>query len=120
MYLHTFSYSERKNTVSVNLPGKVDIKKIKDRSRILRYLSLSKRYDFYSKHLNTKQKVLFETKKENGFIEGYTTNYIRVKVNTDLVTENNIYEVLLKKPQQSLMPSLMKGVEPLDAEIINT
>jgi hypothetical protein len=70
--------------------------------------------------LNTKQKVLFETKKENGFIEGYTTNYIRVKVNTDLVTENNIYEVLLKKPQQSLMPSLMKGVEPLDAEIINT
>jgi threonylcarbamoyladenosine tRNA methylthiotransferase MtaB len=120
MYLHTFSYSERKNTVSVELPGKVEINKIKDRSRILRYLSLSKRYDFYSKHLNTNQEVLFESRKENGFIEGYTTNYIRVKVNTNLVKENNIYEVLLKNPSHSLMLSLMKGVEPLDAEIINT
>jgi hypothetical protein len=70
--------------------------------------------------LNTNQEVLFESRKENGFIEGYTTNYIRVKVNTNLVKENNIYEVLLKNPSHSLMLSLMKGVEPLDAEIINT
>jgi hypothetical protein len=70
--------------------------------------------------LNTTQKVLFESRKENGYIEGYTTNYIRVKVNTNLVRENNIYEVLLKNPSHSLMLSLMKGVEPLDAEIINT
>ena len=119
MYLHTFSYSERKNTMSVKIPGKVDIKKIKDRSRILRNISLSKRYDFYQKHIGTNQKVLFETKKENGCIEGYTTNYIRVKVNKDKTEDNLIKEVVLTKPGENTLPTLLKGVEPLGAEIVN-
>ncbi len=118
MYLHTFSYSERKNTVSVNLPGKVQTTKIKDRSRILRYLSMSKRYDFYSKHLGSMQKVLFESKKENGYIEGYTTNYIRVKVKADKAAENTISDVVLRRNELNAMPTLLKGVVPLDGEII--
>jgi threonylcarbamoyladenosine tRNA methylthiotransferase MtaB len=119
MYLHTFSYSERKNTVSVKMPGKVDIKKIKERSRILRNISLSKRYDFYRKHIGTYQKVLFETKKENGCIEGYTTNYIRVKVNKDKTEDNLIKEVVLTEPGENTLPTLLKGVEPLGAEIVS-
>ena len=39
-YLHVFSYSERKNTDAVKLPGKVDITKRKSRSRVLRELSV--------------------------------------------------------------------------------
>lgn len=119
MYLHTFSYSERKNTVSVNLPGKVDIKKIKERSRILRYISMSKRYDFYSKHIGSRQQVLFETKKENGSIEGYTRNYIRVKIKSDKTEDNLIKEVVLTKSGNSILPTLLKGVEPLGAEILS-
>jgi len=118
MYLHTFSYSERKNTASVNLPGKVEISKIKDRSRILRYLSLSKRFDFYTKYLGTHQKVLFESKKDNGYIEGYTTNYIRVKAKAGEAVENSISDVILTRNELNALPSLLKGVVPLEGEII--
>ena len=119
MYLHTFSYSERKNTASVNIPEKVDVKKIKERSRILRNISLSKRFDFYKKHIGSKQKVLFETKKENGCIEGYTTNYIRVKVKADKTEDNVIKEVILKEPTANTLPTMLRGVEPLGGDVIN-
>ncbi|KXK54019.1 MAG: 2-Methylthioadenine synthetase [Chlorobi bacterium OLB5] len=41
-YLHVFSYSERRNTYAVTLPGRTDISSRKERSRILRELSNKK------------------------------------------------------------------------------
>lgn len=64
------------------------------------------------------QKVLFESKKENGYIEGYTTNYIRVKVKADKASENSISDVVLRRNELNAMPTLLKGVVPLDGEII--
>jgi threonylcarbamoyladenosine tRNA methylthiotransferase MtaB len=117
MYLHTFSYSERRNTSSVNINAKVDITKIKERSRILRNISLSKRFNFYGKYINTKQEVLFESAKEDGYIYGFTQNYIRVKTQNIKELENKIVTVILKQPEPG-MPTLKRGVEPMTAEII--
>ncbi|MFZ4589643.1 MAG: tRNA (N(6)-L-threonylcarbamoyladenosine(37)-C(2))-methylthiotransferase MtaB [Ignavibacteria bacterium] len=98
-YLHVFSYSERKNTLAVTMPGKVDIAKKKQRSETLRNLSAKKKYDFYSRFVGTKQKVLFENRVMNSggkdYIEGWTNNYVRVRINNDVSLQNGISEVVL-------------------------
>lgn len=95
-YLHVFTYSERRNTAAVTLPGRVEISERRHRSEQLRTLSTEKRSAFYSKFIGTKQSVLFETQKDNGLVEGYTTNYIRVKVNSENDIENQISDVILE------------------------
>lgn len=94
-YLHVFSYSERRDTVAIELPNSIDVRKRKFRSQVLRNLSNKKRFDFYSKYIGTEQEVLFETIKDAGMIEGYTRNYIRVKASYSSGTENTIKKVKL-------------------------
>lgn len=94
-YLHTFTYSERKNTYAINLPGKVDVGERRKRSELLRRLSDKKRFDFYSEYLNSNQTVLFESKKPDNSISGYTSNYIRVVYTGNEISENDIKEVKL-------------------------
>ena len=98
-YLHVFSYSERKNTDAVTLPGKVDIVKRKSRSRILRELSVKKRLRFYRRNTGTTQKVLFETLQADGSIFGFSTNYIKVKIAGTNGLENRILQVKLCEPE---------------------
>jgi threonylcarbamoyladenosine tRNA methylthiotransferase MtaB len=93
-YLHVFNYSERRDTVAITLDGKIDVKERKLRSRVLRDLSNKKKFDFYLKHIGKTQEVLFEKAKDN-VIEGWTTNYIRVKADYEKDFENNILRVKL-------------------------
>ena len=113
-YLHVFSYSERKNTLAVSMPGKVDIQKRKQRSEILRNLSSKKKYDFYSRFIGTEQKILFENKVMNSgdrkFIEGWTNNYIRVRINNDINLQNGITKVILNN---------LNGIKSVESLLIN-
>lgn len=95
MYLHVFTYSERRDTQAVTLPGRVDIGKRRDRTRKLRELSDKKRSQFHSRYVGTEQDVLFESVKDDGSISGYTSNYIRAVGRTPLVNENKIVKVIL-------------------------
>ena len=78
-YLHVFSYSDRDNTESNTFIDKLSGKIKSKRSKILRDLSLKKKKIFYKKNMNTVRPVLFESKNHDGYIFGYTDNYIRVK-----------------------------------------
>ena len=78
-YLHVFSYSDRDNTESNTFIDKLPAKIKSKRSKILRDLSLKKKKIFYKKNMNTVRPVLFESKNHDGYIFGYTDNYIRVK-----------------------------------------
>lgn len=89
-YLHVFSYSERRNTYAVTLPGRVDISARKERSRILRELSNKKRLNFYSRNIGNGHKVLFETPKDDGYIYGFTGNYVKVRTPKNSLLENKI------------------------------
>lgn len=109
-YLHVFTYSERRNTTAVTLPGRVEISERRHRSEQLRTLSAQKRKDFYSKYLGTTQSVLFESLKDDGTVEGYTTNYIRVKTQSLEDIENEIKNVMLE---------FANGALPVKAKIIN-
>ena len=78
-YLHVFSYSERDNTESLKISHKVPKKTRAVRSQILRKLSDKKKMNFYKSNINQIRPVLFESKNYDGYIHGYTDNYIRVK-----------------------------------------
>ena len=78
-YLHVFSYSERDNTESLKINHKIPKKIRATRSQILRKLSDKKKMKFYKSNINQIRPVLFESKNYDGYIYGYTDNYIRVK-----------------------------------------
>jgi threonylcarbamoyladenosine tRNA methylthiotransferase MtaB len=98
-YLHVFSYSERKNTYSVTLPGRVDINTRKKRSLILRELSAKKKFNFYNNNSGLVRNVLFETLQKDGSSFGFTDNYIKVKVTGSKDLENQVLQVKLHKPE---------------------
>ncbi len=84
-YLHVFTYSERRGTEAVQIREKVQRGDRSKRSKILRDLSREKQRVFNNKFINTIRPVLFEGIK-NGYLVGYTDNYIKaqVKIQTDL------------------------------------
>ena len=88
-YLHVFTYSERPGTKALEIPGKVSLRERKRRNKILRELSDKKRKDFYRSMLGKELTVLFEEQNSDGFIKGFSENYVRVQYpfNSDLVNE---------------------------------
>jgi len=94
-YLHVFTYSERANTEAVSFEGVVPINVRKKRSKMLRGLSAKMRGVFYEKQLNTERTVLFEDENKEGYINGFTENYVKVKTpwNPELV--NTLQKVKL-------------------------
>ena len=78
-YLHVFTYSERDNTHAISLPNSVDANVRAKRSRLLRLLSSRKKATFYERNVGSIQDVLFESEEKNGFIEGFSSNYIRYR-----------------------------------------
>jgi len=79
-YLHVFTYSERANTLAAESEEVVPIEVRRKRNRMLQILSEKKLRHFYQQNIGTQRQVLFEGKNRDGFIQGYTDNYIRVSV----------------------------------------
>ncbi|MBL7846656.1 MAG: tRNA (N(6)-L-threonylcarbamoyladenosine(37)-C(2))-methylthiotransferase MtaB [Cyclobacteriaceae bacterium] len=88
-YLHVFTYSERENTLAIAMPDPVPMNVRHQRSKMLHILSDKKRRVFYEANLGSTRRVLFEDDIEDGFIHGFTENYVRVAipVEQDLVNE---------------------------------
>src|SRR5690606_6724532 len=82
-YLHVFTYSERDNTLAAEMGGEVDYAVRKKRSKMLRVLSAKKRRAFYESQLGTSHEVLFEGNFKDGYITGFTENYVKVKTHWD-------------------------------------
>lgn len=99
-YLHVFSYSERPNTVAAIMEGKVPKSVRSKRSKMLRGLSAKKRRAFYESQLGTIQSVLFEGENKEGYIHGFTRNYVKVKSPWNPALVNTTQEVNLKEIDQ--------------------
>ena len=96
-YLHVFTYSERDNTLAASMDGVVPKNVRSKRSKMLRGLSVKKRRAFYESQLGNTLTVLFEGENKEGYIHGFTENYVKVKApwNPDLI--NTLHEVELTK-----------------------
>jgi threonylcarbamoyladenosine tRNA methylthiotransferase MtaB len=77
-YLHVFTYSERDNTQALSIKPVVPINVRHERNKILRNLSYMKMQCFTEQHSGQTRKVLFEKNENNGMMEGYTDNYIKI------------------------------------------
>lgn len=95
-YLHVFTYSERPNTTAIKLENPVSKEKRSERSKMLHILSDKKKRFFYEQFLDEKAKVLLEAEQHEGFLNGFTENYIKVKVPFEEGLENTIQEISIK------------------------
>ena len=94
-YLHVFTYSERANTEAASMKGVVDKGLRNQRSKMLRILSAKKKRAFYEKNIGSTRTVLFEHENKNGYLQGFTENYVKVKVNYDPGLRNQSIKVKL-------------------------
>ena len=88
-YLHVFTYSERANTGAPKLGTKVPMEKRRERSKILHLLSDRKKLAFYQTQVGKIKTVLFEQEENEGWLYGFSENYVKVKTpfNPNLVNE---------------------------------
>ncbi|WP_374948196.1 tRNA (N(6)-L-threonylcarbamoyladenosine(37)-C(2))-methylthiotransferase MtaB [Mucilaginibacter sp.] len=94
-YLHVFTYSERENTPAAEMKGIVPGSARADRSKMLHILSEKKRRAFYDTQLGHTDEVLFEGDIKDGFMHGFTRNYVKVKTKYDPVLVNEVRSVRL-------------------------
>jgi hypothetical protein len=67
------------------------------RSKMLRGLSAKKRHSFYESQLGKERTVLFESDHKQGYIHGFTENYVKVKAPWDPMLVNTLRKVRLTK-----------------------
>ena len=96
-YLHVFTYSERDNTEAAEMDGIVPANVRAKRSKMLRGLSVKKRRAFYESQIGTQRTVLFEAENKEGYIHGFTENYVRVKTPWNPELTNTLQEINLTK-----------------------
>lgn len=94
-YLHSFTYSERSNTLAAESKDVVPVDVRRKRTKMLRILSEKKLRYFYSQNLGQKRVVLFEGHVNDGWQYGHTDNYVRVRIPSNEILKNSIYTVRL-------------------------
>ena len=95
-YLHVFTYSERPDTKAILLNDSVDIVERKKRNNMLRILSVKKKNEFYQSNVGRVAEIIFEHENTNGFMFGWTSNYVRIKAKYDKSLINKIIKLTIK------------------------
>ena len=94
-YLHVFTYSERANTGAPKLGTKVPMETRRERSKILHLLSDRKKLAFYQTQVGKQKAVLFEQEENEGWLYGFSENYVKVKTPYNEALINQIVAVEL-------------------------
>jgi len=116
-YLHVFTYSERPNTHALSIQPVIPIPERKKRTSILRRLSAKKRFEFSQNFAGSVRKVLFEEEERDGFIQGWTDNYIRVSIPYSEKLSNQIVDCKLHEMDKDCVFSA--GVISVN-DVVNT
>jgi len=94
-YMHVFTYSERPGTKAADLEGIITNRMKRERSRRLHELSDKKKKAFYMQNMGSTRNVLFESDNSEGYMHGFTGNYLRVKTKFNKALINQIVAVKL-------------------------
>ena len=100
--VHAFKYSKRKWTVAAKMPDQVDGVIAQKRSEELIALAEKLKYKYMENMINTKAKILVESKTEE-YVQGYTPNYVMVRVYTKEDLLGKEIEVTLDKVEGDFM-----------------
>lgn len=96
-YLHVFTYSERANTTAKKMEDSVPMSVRKDRSKMLHILSDKKKRAFYEEQLGKEGTVLWESENHDGWLHGFSENYIKAKRLYNAQYENTFEKVRFKE-----------------------
>lgn len=96
-YLHVFTYSERANTTANKMDEVVPMHVRKDRSKMLHILSDKKKRAFYESQAGKVGTVLWEGDNHEGFMHGFTENYIKVKAPFNESKVNSTEKIVLEE-----------------------
>ena len=81
--IHTFPYSKREGTKAASMENQIDETIKRKRVKTVLELSDQLEQDFYQSKLNETEEVIIEQTKD-GKSYGYTSNYIKVEINSPL------------------------------------
>ena len=100
--IHIFQYSDRENTIASSFTDKIDAKVKKERSDRLEVLksemAKKERKKYIGKHLS----VLLE-EKINGYLYGYSENYLRVKIKDNGIEVNSIIDIKINSLEKEML-----------------
>jgi len=96
-YLHVFTYSERANTPAAEMVGKVPMQERKRRNEMLNILSEKKRRHFYEQHIGQTRPILIEKSKKDGFVTGFSDNYIKIEAPLESSWEKHVVNMKLER-----------------------
>lgn len=97
--MHVFKYSPRKGTPAASFEGQVLASEKEKRSNILIELAKRKTIEFNKKFIGRDMPVLIEKEvnDQDGYIEGFTPNYIKVQCKGDEQLKGKIVNTSLKE-----------------------
>ncbi len=96
-FIHAFPYSARPGTASLRLPGQLPGSVITERNRELNLLAGQKKESFYKLNTGRTDRVLFESGKKSGWMQGFTENYLLVRTAFREELVNRIVAVKLEQ-----------------------
>lgn len=94
-FIHVFPYSRRPGTPAASMPGQVPEAEKHRRVAVVEELCARLHAEFIEANRGVREKVLFESTDRDGFMEGYTGNYIRVSRPFDPALVGRLAEVVL-------------------------
>lgn len=100
--MHVFKYSKRKWTRAATMENQVDGKTAIKRSEKLIELASKNKKEYMEKFLNRKMNLIFESYKD-GYLYGFTSNYIKVKVKGDKALWGTLTKVELCSIEEDLI-----------------
>ena len=100
--LHIFQYSDRENTLASTFEDKIDPKVKKERADELEKLKEIMAERERKKYLDKELKVLVEEEKD-GYLYGYSENYLRVKLKGEATSLNHIVSVKINSLEKEML-----------------
>lgn len=100
--VHLFPYSPREGTVAAKMKDQI-APQVKDvRVAELKKICDESRNAFIVSHVGQTVPVLFETE-QDGLITGYTSNYLKVQVQSEQILSNTVHDVFIKSVEEELL-----------------
>ncbi len=96
-HFHVFPFSKRKGTTAAAMDNHIQHGLKKERVKTLMMLGEAKLDSFARNQVGSSSQVLFEKRDNEGLFEGYSSNFVKIKVDSQQDLSNKIIDVRLKE-----------------------
>ena len=100
--IHIFQYSDRENTLASSFTDKIDARIKKERADRLETLKIKMAEKEREQYIGKYLAVLLE-EKADGYMYGYSENYLRVKIKDNGAELNSIIEVKINSLEKEML-----------------